>query len=252
MPELLYELLPRLRKERGMSQNDLSHRTAREGVGVSVATIQSYEKASGMGTMPKAHILEAIAAALDVPPDVFYEWPIARTQAMRGTPSSQPDTQPVKEPSPQARAIARELAYARGVPLAEDGTHKGRGTISRDKLALAAGVLPATLRWIEEARSDNPDDAFLAALYDQLPDANPTDTPHLALARARWALDPRNQGVDAASARLAEVADVLLPVRDAEEQFVAALEGEADRQDAKRHAKRVAGRAESRRAGRQR
>lgn len=115
-----------------------------------------------------------------------------------------------KRPSEEAQAIARELYQARGVPNV-NGKPKGRGTISRDALAMDSGVLPATLRWIEEAKSDNPDDRYLAWLYDSLPDANPDSTPHLALARARWTLDPRHDGLHKARDALAEVAHVLLP-----------------------------------------
>ena len=117
---------------------------------------------------------------------------------------------PARKPSEEAKAIARELYQARGVPDV-DGKPKGRGKISRDVLAMNSGVLPATLRWIEEAKSDNPDDRYLAWLYDHLPDANPDSTPHLALARARWTLDPRRDGLHKARDALAQVAHALLP-----------------------------------------
>lgn len=62
-----------------MSRRDLSHRTVRLGYeGVGESTIESLETVAGR--LPKAHTLEALAAALDVPPETFYEYPIAAAQ----------------------------------------------------------------------------------------------------------------------------------------------------------------------------
>lgn len=110
-----------------------------------------------------------------------------------------------------ARLVADEIRAGRGVPLV-DGVRRGRGTISRDELSVRSGVLSATIRWLENARTLEPDDRFLAALYDHLPHASPTATPCLALARARWTLDPRAPGgVPAAKRALMRVRDDLLP-----------------------------------------
>lgn len=87
MAELLHELLPRLRKKQGLSQNDLSHLTATQGAGVPVSTIQSYEKRANVGRVPEAEILEAFARALGVEPAMFYEWPLAEARR-----NARPDT----------------------------------------------------------------------------------------------------------------------------------------------------------------
>jgi transcriptional regulator with XRE-family HTH domain len=74
MPDLLAEKLRALRGDK--SVKDLSHATVRVGhVGVGERTIQLLESAPGR--VPDADILEALAAALGVEPDEFYEYPIA-------------------------------------------------------------------------------------------------------------------------------------------------------------------------------
>ena len=97
-------------------------------------------------------------------------------------PSRKPST------SEEAAAIAAEMKLGRGVP-----PQGGRGKISRDTLSEASGVKLETLKWIEEAKSARPDDAHAAAFYDAL-GLTPELAPNLALARARWALDPRRPG----------------------------------------------------------
>jgi transcriptional regulator with XRE-family HTH domain len=73
-PALIYRLLPYLRDRADLSQNDLAHRAQ---PAVSVNTIQSLEKPANAGRVPDAEILEALAEALGVQPDEFYEYPIA-------------------------------------------------------------------------------------------------------------------------------------------------------------------------------
>jgi transcriptional regulator with XRE-family HTH domain len=78
---LLHELLPALRKEAGLTQSDLSFETANGGgPRVPTSTIHSYEQRNGIGRIPDAEILESLARALSVQPDVFYEWPIAQAR----------------------------------------------------------------------------------------------------------------------------------------------------------------------------
>lgn len=76
---LLHEVLPTLRKERGLTQEALSRRTAREGdEGVALTTIQLYEKPRRAGVVPEVEILDALGRGLGVDPaEVFYEYPIA-------------------------------------------------------------------------------------------------------------------------------------------------------------------------------
>lgn len=74
--ELVHELLPALRRRRGLSAAQLSLRTGgpdRKGVGEK--TIQAIEAARGR--VPDADILEALADALEVEATAFYEYPIA-------------------------------------------------------------------------------------------------------------------------------------------------------------------------------
>lgn len=84
---LLHEVLPALRRERGLSQMALARRTARpHDEGLSLSTIQAYEKPGRAGTVPELEILEALAHGLEVKPEVFYEYPLAlaRRQARPG------------------------------------------------------------------------------------------------------------------------------------------------------------------------
>lgn len=75
-PKLMHELLRELRSERGLSRSKLSRRTVLPGQeGVPEATIEKIEVTPGR--VPDAEIIEAIARALEVKPDLFYEYPIA-------------------------------------------------------------------------------------------------------------------------------------------------------------------------------
>jgi hypothetical protein len=67
----------KLRKLRGdTSRSELSRRTASPGGRyVPEKTIQALEE--NAGRVPEAEIIEALALALKVPPEDFYEWPIA-------------------------------------------------------------------------------------------------------------------------------------------------------------------------------
>lgn len=81
MPELLARALRELREKREMSRKDLSFATVRLGYeGVPESTIESLEVKPGR--VPDADTLEALAEALGVTPEHFYEWPIA--DARRG------------------------------------------------------------------------------------------------------------------------------------------------------------------------
>lgn len=94
VPLLLRELLRGLREERGLSRSDLSFATVRLGfAGVPEPTIEALEIKPGR--VPDADTLEAIAAALEVQPDAFYEYPIAvarrtATQATRDAAAGPP------------------------------------------------------------------------------------------------------------------------------------------------------------------
>lgn len=86
MAKLIYELLPELRKKRDLTVPELSRITIRNGgTEVPQKSIEALESKSRAGQIPKAHTLVALAKALDVPPDRFYEWPIAEAQAARTT-----------------------------------------------------------------------------------------------------------------------------------------------------------------------
>lgn len=76
MPQLIADLLRELREERGLSRSRLSRLTVGPGnEGVGEKTIQALE--TFPGRVPQAEIVEALAAALEVPPETFYEYPIA-------------------------------------------------------------------------------------------------------------------------------------------------------------------------------
>lgn len=84
MPELLYELLPKLRDKHGLSIPELARRTVRMGIHeIPQKSIEALESPRRAGQIPKAHTLEALAAALGEDVTVFYEWPIAAAQAAR-------------------------------------------------------------------------------------------------------------------------------------------------------------------------
>lgn len=90
MPKLFRERLQELRAERGWSQADLAHHSALAGVPISGNTISAYESAlKGPGRVPKADLIEAFAKTFGVPPETFYEYPIALArQGARATPDS--------------------------------------------------------------------------------------------------------------------------------------------------------------------
>lgn len=76
VPTLLRERLRALRAERGLSRSDLSFATVRLGyAGVPEPTIEALE--TKPGRIPDAEIIEALAAALEIDPDEFYEYPVA-------------------------------------------------------------------------------------------------------------------------------------------------------------------------------
>jgi hypothetical protein len=76
-PRLMHEVLRELRGP--MSRSHLSRLTVGPGqVYVGEKTIQALEEE--LGRVTKAEIIEALATALGVEPDVFYEYPIALAQ----------------------------------------------------------------------------------------------------------------------------------------------------------------------------
>lgn len=76
MPQLIADALRQLRKEQGLSRSRLSRLTVRAGdEGVGEKTIQALE--TFPGRVPQVEIVEALAAALGVAPERFYEYPIA-------------------------------------------------------------------------------------------------------------------------------------------------------------------------------
>lgn len=76
VPRLIHEALPLLREQRKLSRSRLSRMTVQPGnAGIGEKTIQALE--DNPGRVPEARIIEAIANALGVPPEHFYEWPIA-------------------------------------------------------------------------------------------------------------------------------------------------------------------------------
>ena len=75
---LIYELLPALRKEQGLSVAALARRS-----GVGEKTIQTLENGKNAGRIPEAATIEHLADALRVAPDRFYEHPIAVARLSR-------------------------------------------------------------------------------------------------------------------------------------------------------------------------
>ena len=108
---LLHEALPALRKERNLTQEALARRTAQPGdEGISLATIQGYEKLRGAGTVPELEILDALGRALGVDPaEVFYEYPIAaaRRAARPGVSQRRARVKPSESLTEVADRVAR-------------------------------------------------------------------------------------------------------------------------------------------------
>jgi transcriptional regulator with XRE-family HTH domain len=78
---LLYELLPELRDQKGLSQEALAYRTGDPSSGgISVGSIRQYEKRGRAGVVPEVEILEALAEALEVNVETFYEYPLAKAR----------------------------------------------------------------------------------------------------------------------------------------------------------------------------
>lgn len=86
MAELIADLLPALKEKRGLSWSELSRRTVAPGnPGIGEGTIKALVKEKHRGRVPDAEIIEALAAALDVEPGVFYEYPIAAARRVART-----------------------------------------------------------------------------------------------------------------------------------------------------------------------
>lgn len=114
--QLLAEKLRALRGE--MSVRELSHATVRVGdLGVGERTIQLLEATPGR--VPEADIIEALAAALDVNPEEFYEYPIA---AARRTAAATPEATRKRE----ADALRKRAQRPDARPSGEPGTTPDR------------------------------------------------------------------------------------------------------------------------------
>jgi transcriptional regulator with XRE-family HTH domain len=129
MSQLFADALRQLREERGLSRSRLSRLTVRPGSeGVGEKTIQALE--SVPGRVPQAEIVEALAAALEVAPEVFYEYPIALA---RRDPE-QARALLAGASAPDAPAVVRPIADARGLdrgraprPAGSDRSRGARG-----------------------------------------------------------------------------------------------------------------------------
>jgi transcriptional regulator with XRE-family HTH domain len=77
---LIHELLPELRADRGWSTAQLSGRTKPN---IGAKTIEAIEHPKNAGRVPEIEKLEAFAYAFDIPPETFYEWPIAVARKTR-------------------------------------------------------------------------------------------------------------------------------------------------------------------------
>lgn len=115
VPKLIAELLPELRD--GMSRDRLVREMARAGYDVSPGAIKAIETQAGR--VPQARIMEGIAVVLGVPPDTFYEWPIAAARASSDTRST----------ADRAAQEALEIAEAAARQL--EGTRKQTGAAKR-------------------------------------------------------------------------------------------------------------------------
>lgn len=80
MADLIYEVVKRMRTERGWSTGELAARTVITGedLGIAAKTVEALEKHPGR--LPDARTIECLARAFDVTPDFFYEWPMALAQ----------------------------------------------------------------------------------------------------------------------------------------------------------------------------
>ena len=80
--------LAELRKDAKLSRSRLSWLTVREGSeGVPEATIRRIE--THPGVVPGVAIIESLARALGVPPESFYEYPIAKARAAEASAACQ-------------------------------------------------------------------------------------------------------------------------------------------------------------------
>lgn len=109
----------------------------------------------------------------------------------------------------QRSIYGQEIRAARGVP-----PEGGRGTTTRARIAKLAGIGEDALKAVESGQTQRPTDETAARLYlalHQETGADEHDIPHLALAYARWMLDPHARGVDPARRALHATRGALLP-----------------------------------------
>lgn len=119
-PKLLSDLLRQERKRQKLSRGKLSRATVRVGYdGVPESTIESYEVIPGR--VPEAETLEALADALGIRPEAFYEYPIALARRDAKTAAAAPAAtqaalerlSPTQEQEPRAPGQARNARRAR-------------------------------------------------------------------------------------------------------------------------------------------
>jgi transcriptional regulator with XRE-family HTH domain len=124
VPELIHQLLPRLRAERDWSTSVLSRMTvdaASHDEGVGEKTIQAIEK--NAGRVPEARIIESLARALDIEPGQFYEWPIA---VARRDSAATPEAER-RRAVDAARKAAQRRADTRPTDQSGQRAKRGRG-----------------------------------------------------------------------------------------------------------------------------
>jgi transcriptional regulator with XRE-family HTH domain len=125
---LIASHLPQLREQQKLSLSQLSRRTVKEGfAGVPEGTIKAIER--NPGRVPEARILEALAAALGKPPEVFYEYPIALARARANGAKAPAGDDAPSVPSEAARTLAghasTRAAEARSRKKQAPGVPKG-------------------------------------------------------------------------------------------------------------------------------
>jgi transcriptional regulator with XRE-family HTH domain len=133
MDALIANRLFQLREQKKLSRSQLSRLTVHEGfAGVPESTIKAIEKSPGR--VPETRILEALALALNVRPEVFYEYPIALARS-EGSEARSPASDVAQgEPSAALQTLAKHARSRRaearseshGVPDVKRDTGQGR------------------------------------------------------------------------------------------------------------------------------
>lgn len=121
MARLLFEVLPGLRKSKGWTVWNLAEATVLAGHPIPQKSIEALESPARAGQLPKAATLRSLATALEVDPEVFYEWPIAIAQEGRRGGATQTPEQIAQEeaqrrrdrPSPSRPSVKRSSPRGR-------------------------------------------------------------------------------------------------------------------------------------------